>query len=58
MWEGNNRVNLLSTFAPWGLDAAVAECAVGGVVCCMRVLPSGRAEVVPVSEEHPLAEIG
>ena len=39
-----------------GLDAAVAECAVAGVVCCMRALPSGRAEMVPVSEQHPLAE--
>ena len=27
-----------------------------GVVCCMRALPSGRAEIVPVPEEHPLAE--
>ena len=53
---GHNRVNLLSTFALWGLDAAVAECAVDGVVCCVRALPSGRAEMVPVSEQHPLAE--
>ena len=56
VWEGHNRVNLLSTFAPWGLDAAVAECAVDGVVCCVRALLSGRAEMVPVSEQHPLAE--
>ena len=27
-----------------------------GVVCCMRALPSGRAEMVPVSEDSPLAE--
>ena len=26
------------------------------VLCCMRALPSGRAEMVPVSEQHPLAE--
>ena len=56
MWEGANRVNLLSLFAPWALPSAVAECAVDGVVCCMRALPSGRAEMVPVSEDSPLAE--
>ena len=56
MWEGSNRVNLLSLMAPWALESAVAECAVDGVVCCMRALPSGRAEMVPVSEDYPLAE--
>ena len=56
MWEGFNRVNLLETFAPWAMDTAVAECAVDGVVCCMRALPDGRAEMVHVSEDHPLAE--
>ena len=56
MWEGENRVNLLSTFAPWGLEAAVAECAVDGVVCCMKAMPNGRAEMGPVSAEQPLSD--
>ena len=56
MWDGSHRVNLLSLMAPWALQSAVAECAVDGVVCCMRALPSGRAEMVPVSEDSPLAE--
>ena len=54
MWEGNSRVNLVDTFAPWALDSAVAECAVDGVVCCMRSLPNGTAEMVPASDDYPL----
>ena len=56
MWEGNQRINLLGQFAPWALTSATAACAVDGVVCCMRSLPSGMAEMAPVSEDHPLAE--
>ena len=56
MWEGENKVDLLSAFAPWGVDSAVAECAVDGVVCCMKAMPSGRAEMVPVSAEQPLSD--
>ena len=30
--------------------------AVDGVVCCMKAMPSGRAEMVPVSAEQPLSD--
>ena len=56
MWEGKKRNNLMRQFAPWALTSAVAACAVDGLVCCMRSLPSGRAELFPVSEDLPLAE--
>ena len=56
MWEGSHRTNLLEKFAPWALQSAVAACAVDGLVCCMRSLPSGRVELVPVSEDQPLSE--
>ena len=56
MWEGSQRINLLEKFAPWALTSAVAACAVDGLVCCMRSLPSGRAELLPVSEDQPLAD--
>ena len=56
MWEGSHRTNLLEKFAPWALTSAVADCAVDGIVCCMRSLPSGRLELAPVSEDQPLSE--
>ena len=56
MWEGSNRVDLIQSYAPWAADTAVAECAVDGIVCCLRSLDDGRVEMVPVSEEHPLHE--
>ena len=56
MWEGSERVNLLEKYAPWALPSAVADCAVDAVVCCMRSLPTGRAELLQVSEDQPLAD--
>ena len=56
MWEGSERVNLLEKYAPWALQSAVADCAVDGIVCCMRSRPSGIAEMALVSEDHTLAE--
>ena len=56
MWEGSGRVNLLEKYAPWALPSAVADCAVDAVVCCMRSLPTGRAELLQVSEDQPLAD--
>ena len=56
MWEGESRMNMLALFAPWSLQSAVADCAVDGVVSCMKALPSGRVQMIHVSEEHPLAE--
>ena len=49
-------MNLVQHYAPWAEDSAVAECAVDGVVCCMRTPPDGAVEMVPVSEGHPLAD--
>ena len=54
MWEGSQRIDLLQSFVPWANESAVADCAVQGVVCCMKAQPNGAAEMVPVSEEHPL----
>ena len=56
MWEGSERVNLLKKYAPWALPSAVGDCAVDAVVCCMRSLPTGRAELLQVSEDPPLAD--
>ena len=56
IWEGSHPTNLLEKFAPWALQSAVAACAVDGIVCCMRSLPSGRLELAPVSEDQPLSE--
>ena len=56
MWEGAARINLLRHYATWAVGSAVVECAVEGVVCCMMAVPSGSAEMVPVSEDHPLRE--
>ena len=56
MWEGSERVNLLEKYAPWALPSAEGDCAVDAVVCCMRSLPTGRAELLQVSEDQPLAD--
>ena len=56
VWEGESRVDLIETFAPWALPSCTRECAVECVCCCMIACSSGLAEMRPVSEECPLHE--
>ena len=53
MWEGEHRVDILETYAPWALEQDIAECAVDGVCCCSGQGQDGP-EWVPVSEQQPL----
>ena len=54
MWEGSNQIDLLEMYAPWACGSCTADCAVQGVTCCPRALPSGIVQMLPISEEVPL----
>jgi len=56
MWEGGQRIDLMDTFAPWAKEECIHKCMVDGVVCCMGHAKAGFAEMLPVSEGHPLWE--
>ena len=54
--EGDVRVDILETFAPWALDMCLNDCAVEGLCCHFEVCEGGQAMLHPVSEDHPLNE--
>ena len=56
IWEGEERIDLLDTFAPWALERCTKRCAVDAVTCCMVPRSGGHGEMVPVSEAHPLSQ--
>ena len=56
VWEGSSRIDLFEALAPWAVGRCKGHCAVDAVVCCMVPRSGGYAEMVPVSEEHPLSE--
>ena len=57
MWEGSQRVDLIETFAPWAAGRCAVRCAVDAVACCLVPRGSGgRADLVQVSDAHPLSE--
>ena len=56
MWEGEERVDLLDTFAPWALEHCNRICGVDGVCCCLEVASSGHPVMRPVSSDNPLHE--
>ena len=55
LWEGENRVDLVQTFAPWALEMCRDECAVEGICCHFEVCAGGQVLMHPVTEEHPLS---
>ena len=55
-WEGQNRINLVQTFAPWASERCEGVCAVDTVCCCVQATPKGHAILCAVSEENPLSE--
>ena len=54
LWEGDSRIDMIETYAPWMEQECVQECCVDGVCCCYEILANGQAKMVPVSEKHPL----
>ena len=54
LWEGDSRIDMIETYAPWMEQECVQECCVDGVCCCYENLANGQAKMVPVSEKHPL----
>lgn len=56
VWEGENLVDLIGTFAPWALEQCTGECAVQGICVCFEVLAGGECRMVRVSEDHPLGQ--
>ena len=55
LWEGENRVDLVQTFAPWALEMCRDECAVEGICCHFEVCAGGQVLMHPVTEEHTLS---
>ena len=55
MWEGSSRVDIVETFAPWGIAQRLDVCVLEGVCCCLAP-SSDTAELLPVSSRHPLHE--
>ena len=49
MWEGESRVSIIDTFAPWAHEHGLAAVAVDGVCCC-----PGDGGWAPVSKDYPL----
>ena len=56
MWEGDTRVDIVNTYAPWQEERCNVLCAVDGVCCCLGPAVAGAATLFPVSKEHPLNE--
>ena len=56
MWEGECKVELVATFAPWALELCTADAACDGICCCSSPAVAGRPWV-PVSAQHPLNEV-
>ena len=56
VWEGENLVDVIDTFAPWATEQCISECAVQAVCVCFECLEGGECRMVRVSEDHPLAQ--
>ena len=50
MWEGEAKIDLLNTFAPWALETAVADCAVDGVCVACEPAVAGPSKMYPISD--------
>ena len=46
VWEGENPIDLIDTYAPWAVDRCAKPCVVDAITCCQGFKP--------VSESHPL----
>ena len=55
IWEGATPVDLIHSYTPWAEDHCRRPCACDGVACAMEARSSGRAEMYPISERHPLS---
>jgi hypothetical protein len=53
VWEGSNKVDLLTAFAPWAINEDVRSCGVEAVCCCFEATDES-AVMCHVSETHPL----
>jgi len=54
VWEGDRRIDLIDTYAPWAAEVCTQRCLVEAVTCCLQPAEAGHAIMRPVSEEHPL----
>ena len=55
MWEGSARIDLIRGFVEWADELCTSEAACDDVCCC-RVEAGSFAQMLPVSEDHPIAE--
>ena len=54
MWEGENRINLIETFAPWAIGHCTKAIIVTAIACKLIAKPGGSVECRPISTTHPL----
>ena len=54
VWEGENRVDLISAYAPWAAEQCATACAVDGVCCAIVLSDSGTMNLRAISDEFPL----
>ena len=54
VWEGESKIDLMSTFTPWALVDYKIDCAVDAVCCVVEAQPGGYAQLFPISEVRPL----
>ena len=55
VWEGGNRIDLVSSYSTWAIGHCAKRCVVDAVCCCLvPAVAGGYAEMVPVSETCPL----
>ena len=58
MWEGDAKIDNISTYARWAMEMCTAECAVEGVcVVCRPAAAGGAPEMMPVYAENPARRI-
>ena len=57
VWEGETKIDVVASHAPWAVGRCTKECAVDAVVCCMvPAVAGGHAEMMPVSAMRPLTD--
>ena len=54
MWEGETRINLIETFAPWATDHCTKAIIVTAIACKLIAKPGGSVECRPISTTDPL----
>ena len=57
IWEGENRIDLMATFAPWAAEFCDRDAIGDAIVCTYASAKNGESVCHHVSEEHPLNAI-